>query len=400
MSQRSRRLVSVGVALLMALALSCAVTLAADGRERPHLIARISVPPPTGGTYLSIFAPDGANPGQLIIESGLQAAMSYDTRWLATWGYEELSRREVIAYRQVNGRPINIDIEPGFTAMDAAFSRDARYLIYTQAALEPRLWILGIVELETGRIVELVGPADDSSPLGPMLVGNALDLTDERLILWAYLPFAGGNFGGIYAMDVPGLASAAAGRYAMPSATQLLPGGEPVMMALAPDGLALAFLDYDPANPPRDFEAMGPVPSYNRLRVVDLLSGTVQTLAQAGPGQGLGVLTWTPDSTSVLFTGGNYRGSYFISMPRLYTVDRETSTVVEVAPITDDPAESVIAIRHCGDTLFSVGAVDDPTGGQRATLYSAPAGSPARRSGLVRGVYIQAMQCGMPERTP
>jgi hypothetical protein len=400
MSQRSRRFVSVGMALWVALALSCAVALAADGEERPHLIARVNTLPPAGDTYLTIFAPDGTNPGQLIIDSSVQAAMSHDTRWVATWGYEQLSRREVLMYRQVNGRPIYIDIEPGFTAMDATFTRDARYLVYTQAALEPRLWILGIVELETGKIVELVGPADDGSPLGPMLVGNALDLTDERLVLWAYLPFTDGNFGGIYAMDVPGLADAAAGRYAMPSASQLLPGGGPVMMALAPDGLALAFLDYDPANPPRDFEAMGPVPSYNRLRVVDLLSGTVQTLAQAGPGQGLGALTWTPDSASVLFTGGNYRGSYFVSMPRLYIVDRETSTVVEVAPITDDPAESVIAIRHCGDTLFSVGAVDVPTDGQRVTLYSASAASPAARAGLVRGVYIQAMQCGMPERAP
>ena len=370
---------------------------AQDGADRIHAIARVYESGPEAQSYLSIFGPDGSNPGKLIVASDQQAELSGDGRWIATSGFDQARNADVLEYRPVNGRPTAIPVDAGYSVLSAHFSRDARMLMYTLASLEPRQWILGLLELETGRKIEFIRSAGDDSALGAGQIGSGLDLLGERLYVSAFLPFAGGNFGGIFAIDLIGLDAAVSGRYALPdSVQQLLPGGTFVYSALSPNGALLAYLTYDEGNPPQNYNSFGPAMTFNVLRVLDLTSGEAHVLAQAGPGQGLDALSWTPDSANVLFAGGNYGGRYYIAAPHLYSVDIATVTVIERGAYTTDTAEVIGDLLACGDTLYSVSSIEAADGARTATLYAAPLANPTERALLVAGSTVFLQSCAAP----
>ncbi|MCC7207691.1 MAG: hypothetical protein IT323_10305 [Anaerolineae bacterium] len=397
---KSRHIVFYGVivALLAALwgsASGVGTVGAQDSGERPHAIARVYEGPLSSESYFTIFGPDGSNPGKLMANPDQQGELSGDGRWIVSAGFDPARNAETLEYRPVNGRPTAIPVDAGFSVLNAHFSPDARMLFYTLASLEPRQWILGLFDPETGRKIEFVGSSGDDSVLGPGLVANAISLVGERMILSAYLPFAGGNFGGIYAINLTGLAAAAPGRYPLPtSVEQLLPAGPFILASLSPDGQWLAFLAFNEANPPQNYSSFGPAATFNALGALNLTTGEVRTLAQAGPGQGLEALTWTPDGANVLFTGGSYGGSYYIVTPNLYGVDIATATVVERGQLTSNPAEVITDILACGETLYSVANVDLAEGGRTADLYAAPLDNPTARTSLVSGSTIFLPGCG------
>lgn len=401
---KARRTVSfVGFVVMLAATLASAPAnvSAQDGGERIHAIARVYETAPGTESYFSVFGPDGSNPGKLVVNPDQQAELSGDGRWIVSAGFDSARNVDVLEYRPVNGRPTSIPVDAGHSVLAAHFSPDAKMLFYTLASLEPRQWILGMLELESGRKIEFIGSAGDDSVVGPGHIANALNLVGERMILSAYAPFAGGNFGGIYAIDLTGLAAAAPGRYPLPATVeQLLPGGPFILSALSPDGALLAFLAYNEANPPQNYTSFGPAVTFNALGVLDLASGDVRTLAQAGMGQGLEALTWTADGASILFTGGGYGGSYFVVTPGLYSVDVATATVVERGALTPNPAEVITDLLACGDTLYSVSNVDLAEGGRTADLYAAPLDDPTTRTVLVSGSTIFLQGCGAPIVAP
>jgi hypothetical protein len=352
--------------------------------------------------YLARFSPDQTG-AQKLMTLDSPVAISPDGQWIATFGYKSSLQADHLAYGKFGQPTTSLTPDKGFNVLGARFSHDSRYLFYTQASLESMQWLLGMLELDTGRRVEMIAPFgfDPASALpavGFQGIADAVhyDRATSRLYLSAYIPYSDGNFVGLYVMDTTGIDKAATGRYPMPAARVLLKGGEQIIsgLVLSPDATKMVYLSYDPANPPQNYEALGPGATFNVAGLVDLITEKTQVIARAGVGQGLGLITWGTDSQHVLLTGGNFGRSYFLAIPRLYTIDLAAGTVSEGPTLTEDTSTVISQIKVCGEQLYIVANKNKPDqGGFDTSLYTAPINKPTSRTVLWSESNVSLLQC-------
>jgi dipeptidyl aminopeptidase/acylaminoacyl peptidase len=391
MMQFSYRLArkAIGLALLGSIMLPAALPSSAQ-TAYPNAIARVYN---NDETYLTIYSPEGRTPGQIILSASARADLSPDGRWLVTLGYQD--DQEILEYRLTTGRPTQLGIDAGFSVLDTGISDDGNYLTYTAANLETRQWLLGIMDLRTEKLIEYTSTFDSASPVGENQMGGVIGFDGARLLLNAFVPFADGNFGGVYLLQLAPTASdftaLAAGRYPLPTAQQVAAAGVFAYAALSPDSNTLALLYNDPANPPANYQSLGPGFTLNTLGIKTLADNQGAVIAKAGTGQGLEAMAWTPDGQSIVFTGGDFAGSYYVATPFLFSVVVATGQVTVIGKLSDDPAEIIGRILVCGNTLFYDVNRESADGGRVATLYSAPLDNLAAKKSLIEaaGVYLQ-----------
>jgi hypothetical protein len=361
----------------------------------PNVTATIFRPE---GTQIGIYSPEG-----LVAQNAssfTRAEISPDASLILQIN-SAAQGGETMQYGAVNGSgPVEIAVEAGYSIISADFTPDSQYVTYTLARLEPRRFIIGFVNIanpivENGvnkNVIEFSGVADENSAVGANKIADVLDFDGQRLLVTAFLPFTDGNFGGIYEMDVAGLDVATPGRYPMPAAIELVPGGSAINIKLSPDRKQLAFMYFDPANPPQNYQALGPAITLNTLGILDLTNRQGRIVAKAGSGQGLETMTWAPDSSRIYFTGGSYQNSYYVVTPILFSVEAPTGQVSIVATLTPNALEVVGGVRVCGSTLFFDTSV--PNGGNNmSTLYSAPISNPNAARILAQGSGVALGDC-------
>ncbi len=382
--------------VLIALFVFSAAALPASAQEggRPNVIAQIFTA--DGNSSIRLYTPEGTEAGGLVENPTVRVIISPDLRWRVNAGYDATRQTEVLEFSALNGTPIALPIETGFNLLDAGISRDSKYLFYTITNLERRAWAVGIVEFESGKATQFNALFDDSSPVGGGQVGSALDYANGAVLLTAFVPYTDGNFGGVYRFEAQA-DQIGLGQQTMPPAARLFPAGVNASLALSPDGSQIAFLYGDPANPPAQYQPLGPGFTLNTLAVLTLATGELRVIAQAGVGQALESMSWTSDGTQIIFTGGGYQNSYYIVTPTLFTVDVATGQVNVLTAMTADPAEVIGGLRVCGDTLFfdATKAIDPATGsgGNEATLFAAPLAAAGSRQAVAKGALVATLGC-------
>ncbi len=401
---RSFRLLTCAV--LIALATTLAPGAADAQAASRAVIARIYEVSPSTRSYVAAFPPADSQTAPAVkvskladVQPDLNANASPDGKWIAVYGYNGTTRTEQFTYGLVGQTQyVSLDVK-GYNVLWTRFSSDSRLLMYTLGVQEGR-WKLGLLDLASGKKFDFAGEfsyrTGEKAGLGFDGVANALHLSADRkrLIVNAYVPYTGGNFGGIYAFNLPELNFNLPAPAPFPKATQILKGGQVVSdLALSPDGTQLAYLYDDSANPPQNYRAIGPASTTNTLALFDFSTGQSRVLAKAGPGQGLEAIAWLPDGKTILFTGGNYRESYYVVQPNAYTVDVAQARVTEGAKLEEDPQTMIESILVCGDTLFISTGKDNSDGNRISTLYSAPLADLKARRALGAGSYIVLLTC-------
>jgi hypothetical protein len=351
-----------------------------------NLLVQVYNSGPDSSPYFTVFTPEGQTAFNEPYQSNQIPFYSPDGTAKAVFTTPEngIGSYEVgTAVGQVT-----FEVAANYTYIAATFSRDSKWFLYTQAKLDPQHWLLGMVEIATGKRLEYIGKYDATGQLGERLIGIPQDFDGTRLLLIAVYPFTESSFGGLYAMPLPDLAPVAEGQYGMPNVTPILLADTNIASwKLSPDGTKLAYLANDIGNPPAAFQPLGPVPTVNILGVIDLATAEKRTLAVAGPGQALGQMAWSPDSSTLYFTGGNYQNTYYLVLANLYVVALSDAAVTPAGLAVTDPALFISQMEACGNTLYAAISRDpDKSGGNsEAILVSAPLETPAAFSSLATG---------------
>ncbi|MBE2193898.1 MAG: hypothetical protein IAE83_06950 [Anaerolinea sp.] len=355
-----------------------ALPVLAQVESRPNVVAQIYSADGTG--YLTVIGPDGTNAGKLVENPKSRVDLSSDSRWLVRSGYDPDTQREVLNYAPIGGASVEVAIEPGFNVMDAHISRDNRLMFYTLVSLEKRQWILGLIAFDSGQVSEYLAPSDESSPVGANQVASVVDYDGANVLLYAFAPYTDGNFGGLYRLPV-GPESLGVGRVPMPAASGVFTVRGQALVQPSPDGRKVAIMYGDAANPPTNYEAMGPGATFNTLAVLDLATSELKVVAQAGIGEALETMTWTPDSTSIIFTGGTYQNTFYLVTPNFFRVDAVSGQVSVLGLAVTERTELVGSMRACGEYLFF--DVVSEQGQGDARLFSSPLNNLAERTMLL-----------------
>ncbi|HVO41581.1 MAG TPA: hypothetical protein VMT34_03105 [Aggregatilineales bacterium] len=409
------------VVLVTIMALMASASPVSAGGSSPNVAVTISSGQPNAST-ITTFAPDGTSAGKIPVPDSTRATVSPSLQWYSTLTTDASHKLQYAPLTKFKpAAPIDVKVEPGFEIISAQFNWDSAYLLYLLAKLDGNQYILGILELKTGKQVEYGGtysvqiPANTRTAFGGVPNPLYLEAESGRLILNTFLPFAGGNSGGLYETYTGNFAPLQPGRYPLPPVNQIATRDQYTAfsgvqsLSSAPEGLKqLAYFSKNPNNPPANYQEAPFSQSYNVLTILDLITGKTTIAAQAGKGQGLETSTWSPlnpianpPGDKVYFTGGNYQNTAFISQPRLYTLQVTTNAVTEGPVLTTDPLEDVAALLVCTnttqDTLYFVGTkTDAATQAFTATLYTAPLNDLAKKKALVTGNYINLVSCVPP----
>ncbi|MBX3083989.1 MAG: hypothetical protein KF716_20300 [Anaerolineae bacterium] len=326
-----------------------------------------------GGTITSVFTPAAAGIFRLPQDGSNKTEISRDGLWAASSDFQNF-----INFGQINAPRTQLKLYQGYSMTGFKFSSDSRWLLYSLSSLQPARTLIGMLELATGKKLEFVAVADDFSPFGPRKSAAPIDYDGHRMLVYAFTPFSEGGFGGIFAMPLPDLTPYGADQYGMPPVSLLVGENNAVVnWQVAPDNSRLALLYNDPNNPVQGFVGEGPMLPANILASVNLTTGQIDVLARAGVGQALSVMTWTSDSTRILFTGGNYQNSSFLVYAKMYVVSVLNGMVSEVGPSVSEPTQYFTQMLSCGTVLYSV--VDRSTQGgiaPQSLLLSSPLVSP------------------------
>lgn len=286
-----------------------------------------------------------------------------------------------------------------YTYVTATYSQDSRWFLYSEVQADPKHWLLGIFEIATGKRLEFIGKYDATGPLGENRVGYPIDFDGARVLLTGIYPFSESSFGGLYAMPLPDLTPVSPGQYGMPNMTILVGADSNVgYWKLSPNGKALAYMVNDTANPPSAFTPFGPAPIANVLKTVDLsnttLAPTPITLAAAGPGQALGAFAWSPDSTKVFFTGGNFQNTPYLVLANLYVVALADTAVTPLGLSVTEPSVYISQMQACGTMLYAtINRDSTQSGGSDAILVGAPLETPAAFRSLATGLGFFLTGC-------
>jgi hypothetical protein len=340
--------VVISVALVICLAFSSPLTASAASGNT--LLARIMEP----NQVTRITAITGGAPAQILYElpeslSYLDVRYSPDLGWVAAYGIDPATQRAVFAYRRANGAPIAIPLAPEAAVLPFTFDEASRHLLYGSSTPDGQFTI-GILRLADGVRRELTGSYRSASPFGQGLAAYPMALFGETLYLQAYTPFSDGFGAGIFSLDLTPYTFAATGRYPILEVRRLLGAGEYYTPIFSPNGRYAAMLYNEPANPPANYIAQGPGFSVNAVAVLDLRTGVARRVAAAGAGQGLEHLSWLPDGTTLLFTGGNYNGADRLAAPDFYVVSASTGQVSALGATF--AGEDINDLQVCGGRVY------------------------------------------------
>jgi hypothetical protein len=325
-----------------------------------------------GGTVTSVFTPAAAGLFRLPQDGNNKTEISRDGQWVASSDFQS-----VINYGQLNADRTQIKLYEGYSMTGFKFSSDSRWLLYSLSSLQPARTLIGMLELATGKKLEFVAVADDFSPFGPRKSAAPIDYDGRRILLYAFMPFTEGTFGGIFSMALPDLSSYNSDQYGMPPVSLVVGENSSVgSWQLSPDNTKLALMYSDPNNPVQGFTSAMPITTVNTLTTVDLTTGQTNVLARAGTGQGLGIMAWTSDSTRILFTGGNYQNTFYLVYAKMYVVSALNGVVTEIGQSVSEPNQYFSQMISCGTVVYSVVDRDIPGGGGQALLLSAPLATP------------------------
>jgi hypothetical protein len=190
----------------------------------------------------------------------------------------------------------------------------------------------------------------------------------------------------------------------MPNIATLLPADNAVSYwKLSPNGKSLALLINDAANPPAAFQPLGPAPTANTLRVLDLSLATdiatataaTRTLAVAGPGQALGQIAWSPDGSTLFFTGGNFQNTFYLVLAELYVVATTDAAVTPIGLSVTDPNVYISQMQACGNRLYAAVSNDpEKSGGtNEGSLMVSSLETPAAFTSLATGLGFFIAGC-------
>jgi hypothetical protein len=326
-----------------------------------------------GGTYLAAFNPGAQGTFRQTVDETALVVISPDGQWTAT-----SDRSNFINFGVTGGQIEQAKLYQTYYLANLTFSRDSRWLLYSLTSGELSRFMIGMIELGTRKRLEFIGKSDDFSVVGPRKAASPLDFDGQRLLLSAYVPFSDAPFGGLFVMPLPDLAAYGSGQYGMPSAQPLVGENASVQrVVISPDGSKVAYLFNDPNNPAQGYQPLGPGFSVNSLALYHLVTGETRILAKAGPGQALGTMAWSPDSSRLIFTGGNYQNSYFLLYAKLYSVSVADAAVTEIGPSVSEPTQYTSQALACGNTFYSVVTRDTLSGAAPENLLlSSPLESP------------------------
>src|SRR5260221_2675147 len=232
----------------------------------------------TKEAYIAVVLPDGTTSSKITFDPNVYVTMSPDGKWLAEQTSATDTLPETLKYHQINGQPAEVPVAKGYTVPQILFTNDGKYLLYT--LIEANLangsahWGLGIITLDGGKRVEFNEPFLPKSSLGKGLVAGPLFFDGKHVILRAFVPFADGNFGGLFLLPIPDLARTASGIYPMPKSKQFLQATNGINETLAsPDGTKIAYIFGDQSNPPTNYQSEGPQFFLNTIAMLDVAPG-------------------------------------------------------------------------------------------------------------------------------
>lgn len=350
----------------------------------PDVLVQVSGQPLS---YITTYSPDGSNRLRLDFDNWLRVSVSPNNRWIAAAGVNPANNSPVMAYRAVNGRPVNIPVDRGYDLFGMTFTDDSRFLMYTTVSMPAQGFVIGLVNLTNGIRAEFAGTYGARSVFGPNSAAFPLRFDGRNMILQGYIPFSDGGYTGLFRVNLTGYDTAPAGRYLIPPAQRILGTGTVGQIEFSPDGRQIAVLYYDPTNPPQNH--VGPF-SVNGLAVVDLGNPVPRVIAKAGAGQGLETLAWSPDGRTIYITGGSYQGRAYISNPGFYAVDVATGQVRQAGQLSTDPEEAFYQVHVCGSNAFFIANAE----ARPSTLFSAPVDNIANRRQIVSGPQgLEILSC-------
>jgi hypothetical protein len=340
--------------LLISAALAVRPALA-QGLPNAAILSREAAP--STKVHLKVKTPGGTAPKEITAFERPIVDVTQDLQWWAAQGYDPKTQGDLLVYGNLDGGSTQIPIEAGYNAISAKLDPKGRYLSYTLASNTAHQWILGLVNLSDGKRAAVTAPLTfdikpDAFAGAASAVGWSVD--GRYMILRAFLPFTEGIVsGGIYSLDISG-AKFDGSRQPLPTLNQLVQAGLTVtQIEISPDSSRLAYLFFNPANPPVSYNSASPFGvTMNALAIFDLKASKPLFVAEAGKGQGFEVMTWTPDSAKILVTAGSYKDTNYLVQPHVFTVDIAKVQVTDGPIAYVDTAYTVDAMLACGDTLF------------------------------------------------
>src|SRR5579859_1918240 len=301
-----------------------------------------------------------------------------------------------LAYGPVGQALRTIPIDSGHQVLSSTFSADGRYLSYTTASLNNSDWVLGILDVATGKRIEFGGDYDNPAPGGFSGVANTIawSADSKHIFVQTYEPFsANGGFDTVYSLDISAASFDKPGRLPVPSGTRLIKEGTTLgNVAVRNDGTKLAYSFTQVGN------SSTPLPNEtppDAVTVLDLGTGNAIVTYKAEPGQALGVpLSWSPDGQKLVFVGGSYKNTGAVTSSRLLMLDMDTKQV-SVTPVqADDPASSLDYVVACSNAVFYVASKPDASGQAiTQTLFSAPLADLKTATRLQSASFISLLSC-------
>ncbi len=307
-----------------------------------------------------------------------------------------------LAYGPIGQNLKPIPVDTGHQILSSTFSANGRYLSYTTAALDGSDWVLGIVEVATGKRIEFGG--DYEKPAAGVFAGVANTIgwsaDGKRIFVQNYEPFsANGGFDSVYSLDISGASFDQGARLPIPPGVRLIKDGLEIgNVAVSSDGTKLAYSYSVNANATPDaFPNETPPDTIAILDVTSISSSAGSPIAsfKVDPGQAFAFpLSWSPDGKKLVFAGGSSKNSAAVSSSKLYILDMDTKQTTTTPIVSSDPASSVEYVTACSDSVFYVVTQPDASGQAiTATLFSAPLSDLKTATTLQSASFISLLNC-------
>lgn len=225
----------------------------------------------------------------------------------------------------------------GFT-LDVTGERLALLQVATRGRFKPAAWQVSVVEFASGRASALAPARPQEVALEPVAwlrpeaqpEGSAV--TDE-IVLRAFVPFQADGVAGLWAVRADGSRL----RPLLPETDYV---GKP---RLSPDGRLLAFFASEPENLSEEYVASPGEPPANALRVLNLRTGEVRTLAVDAE-RAFDALAWDAAGERLYLSRGTWRDAeraFRFDEVVWLSVSYSTPEVVTRGP------ESVVGLQPC-----------------------------------------------------
>ncbi|MBX3062422.1 MAG: hypothetical protein U0528_10480 [Anaerolineae bacterium] len=313
------------------------------------------------------FPPNDTTPSTLgKFAPGYTVDVSPDSLWLIGYGYAEGSDTLSLYYQAVGSEPVAVQTSGGI--IYAGFANQSRYVLYTTVSGSG--WSVGTVSVDTGEARSYSVPEGSGQP------GQILWFDEVSGLAYVLgVPAGEGSFGALYRIMIP-TADSGTNEISPPEAvvSSDIPLS-PDHVIVSADGSMAAYLYFDAANPPQNYQQFGPNPLFNAIGLINLNEGTTRQLAAAAAGQGIVAFDWRTANESILYASGAYQNTHYIVTPTWYTVDL-AGTVTAGGQAMSDTRQQLGAMKVCDNTLFYVIFVTEFSQGAENLIASLLIGAP------------------------